>query len=558
MAVFVLDKSGKPLMPCSEKRARLLLERGRARIHRILPFVIRLVDRKAGESSFQPLRVKLDPGRKITGIALVKEKKDTITVLNLFDLVYRGHQMRDKTGKITNFIVIMDDVSERKNSEEIIRKLAYYDHLTELPNRRHFKESLEQAKNWCGRHGGYVAICYIDIDRFKVINDSFGYSTGDMLLQEISRRLRNSVRDFDTVAHMGGDEFSIVIRGIAQAENAACLVERCLESMRTPITIEGTDMYVTGSAGISIYPTDSENTDELLRMTDSALYDAKGSGKNTYRFYSKILHDHAIERMAIEMALRSALANDEFHLVYQPKIDAISGGIVGLEALIRWIHPTLGFVSPDVFIPVAEESRLIASIGEWVVYKTCWQMREWIQGGWEDVSVSVNFSALQFQDKNLFSLLKEVLAIYRINPAQFEIEITESALMHSPDEAYITLEQIRKIGSNISIDDFGTGYSSLMYLKNFPVQILKIDRSFVHDITMNEKDKLITNVIINFAHSFKLKVVAEGVETLEQLEMLRGMGCDCIQGYYYSKPLQPAALLEFRKKLNQNLQTQTV
>ncbi|MDD5329996.1 MAG: EAL domain-containing protein [Sulfuricella sp.] len=453
--------------------------------------------------------------------------------------------VKNEYGAVTHFVGMMEDISERKLAESTIRRLAFYDPLTDLPNRRLMRERLERAIIWSRREESLTALLYIDLDRFKTVNDTLGHGIGDALLKAVSARLAHCVREEDTIARLGGDEFAVVLGNVHGSEEAATVAEKIIEIMEAPFPLGGHEVFASASIGISLYPTDSTNLDTLLKNADIALYQAKDLGRNTFQFYSESVNTLAMERLELEIGLRKAVERGELYLEYQPQLDLANGEIVGLEALARWRHPTLGSIPPAKFIPLAEETRLIVPIGEWLLRAACNQLRAWHDAGFGHLSVAVNLSAVQFRQKGLLETVARALDEAGIPPGKLELEITESILMSNTGETIATLNGLSGLGVRLSIDDFGTGYSSLGYLKRFPVSTLKIDRSFVRDITVDPDDRAIAEAVIALARSLKLWVIAEGVETQAQLEILRQLDCDGIQGYLISRPMAADKVAEF-------------
>jgi len=437
--------------------------------------------------------------------------------------------------------VVLRDITERKKSAERLTYLAQYDTLTGLPNRNLFHDRLSLAVAKAKRSGQMLALMFMDLDRFKEINDTLGHATGDKVLQAAAALLRKSLREVDTVARLGGDEFTIILENIADAGHVTAIAEKIRQALAGPIITEGGhDVFITGSIGITLYPRDADNIDALLQAADVAMYQAKEEGRNTYAFYAPDLNAQAAGRLQMEGLLRRALEREEFVVHYQPKVDVQSGRITGMEALIRWNSNELGLVSPGQFIPVAEKSGLIVAIGAWVLKAACAQNKAWQDQGFPSLLVSVNLSPRQFREKNLVEMIAGVLADTGLEPRFLDLEITEGMVMHNAETAIALLERLHRLGIQLSVDDFGTGYSSLAYLKRFPVQTLKIDQSFVRDLTVAGNDTGIVKAIIAMAESLKLGVVAEGVETREQLACLASLHCGQYQGYYFSKPV-PAA-----------------
>jgi diguanylate cyclase (GGDEF)-like protein/PAS domain S-box-containing protein len=453
--------------------------------------------------------------------------------------------VRDIRGNLTHYIAIFADISELKAADERIRFLAQHDALTGLPNRILLQDRLLQAMAIAQRDSEKIAILFIDLDHFKTINDSLGHHVGDRLLQEVAARLSGCVRAIDTVSRQGGDEFVIVLAQIRNPADAAHVAQKILTSVALPYDIDGLELHITPSIGIAVYPDDGRDSESLIKNADAALYHAKENGRNNYQYFTESLNTRAFERLSLENSLRRALERGEFRLHYQPLIDLTSGAIVGVEALIRWQHPDFGLVMPDRFIMVAEDTGLIVPIGEWVIQEACRQNNAWQKAGLPPIRVSVNLSALQFKQRNLDEVIARILAESGVSPGLLELELTESAIMNGTESTVETLRNFKTMGLRLSIDDFGTGYSSLSYLKRFPIDKLKIDRSFVRDVSTDPDDAAIASAIIAMAHSLRLKVIAEGVETKEQLDFLLREGCDGAQGYYYSKPLPAAEMEQF-------------
>jgi diguanylate cyclase (GGDEF)-like protein len=442
---------------------------------------------------------------------------------------------------------ITRDVTERKQTERRLKQLAHFDSLTGLPNRVQFIERLEQAMADANRHERLVGVVFLDLDRFKYINDSLGHEKGDGLLREVAMRLSGVVRRGDTVARLSGDEFALVLADMGHVDDAIHVAQKILDVFHQPFRVAGHDLFVTASLGITLYPFDDRGAHELLRNADVAMYRAKESGKNNYQFYVAEMTAKVSERLTLENDLRSALERGEFSLNYQPIADCRSGRIIGMEALLRWKHPERGMISPTLFIPLAEETGYIISIGEWVLRTACEQCRRWQKMGYPSLYVAVNLSSRQFHQKDLPASIYQILQDTGLNPASLGLELTEGLVMQQAVASVNTLRELKAMDIRISIDDFGTGYSSLSYLKRFPIDVLKIDQSFVRDIPQDEDDAAIASTIITMAHSLGLKVVAEGVETMDQLKFMRQHGCDAMQGYYLSKPLPPVQFEAFLK-----------
>ena len=426
---------------------------------------------------------------------------------------------------------------ERKRIQEGLSYLAQYDSLTGLANRNLFRERLGRALIRVDRNKSLVALMFIDLDRFKNINDTLGHDAGDKLLIEVSRRLEKCTRDGDTVARLGGDEFTVILEDIKHVDDAAVIARKILVAMEPAIKLSGYEVFVTPSIGITIYPLDDTSVNNLLKNADTAMYRAKERGRNGFQFYTAGMNTRTIERLELEAGLRRALKNEEFVLYYQPKIAIDNRQIIGAEALIRWQYKKLGLIPPLKFIPIAEETGLIVPIGEWVIRTACKQVASWQEAGFTDLRMAVNISARQFTDSDIVKVVLDAVIQTNIKPQHLEVEITESMLMEDTSINISALKELKEHGVHISIDDFGTGYSSLSYLKRFHIDALKIDQSFVRDITTDSDDAAIASAVIALGQSLHLTVVAEGVETEEQLSFLKKQGCHEAQGYLFSKPV---------------------
>jgi len=439
----------------------------------------------------------------------------------------------------------------RQLADASARHAARHDVLTNLPNRLALAEAADGAIGESRRDDTQFALMVMNVDRLKTINDSLGHEAGDALLKELAQRLRGVLRRSDMLARLAGDEFTILARNLNGPEDAEAIVEKIREALAAPFLANRLELHASVSIGISLFPQDGHSFELLLRRADVAMRAAKEAALGSHRFFALEMSSIADDRLAVETDLRRALELDQLELHYQPKVDIGTGRVRSAEALIRWRHPDRGLVPPNVFIPVAEESGLIIPIGEWVLRRACKQLREWIDEGMRPVRVAVNLSAKQFQQANLTEVVKSALAESRLEPGYLELELTESAVMHDAEKSAETLAALSTMGVHISIDDFGTGYSSLSYLRRFPLDKLKIDRSFIRDLMQNPDDVSIVRAIISLAHSLRLRVVAEGVETADQLEFLRNLGCDQYQGFYYSPAVPPDAFAELIRRLRE-------
>jgi diguanylate cyclase (GGDEF)-like protein/PAS domain S-box-containing protein len=454
-------------------------------------------------------------------------------------------RVKNVEGTVINHLAIFSDISERRLAQERIQQLAHYDVLTGLPNRVLFSDRLEQAMIFAQRNHSKISLLFLDIDRFKQINDTLGHGVGDQLLQSVGQRLLECVREQDTVSRQGGDEF-IVVLADADAEGAELVADKIMHNITQPYMIEQHDLRITASIGIAVYPDHAQDCESLIKYADVAMYQAKESGRNCYLRFDPTMNASSYERLQLETALRGALERDELRIFYQAQVNLSDGRVVGCEALVRWQHPSLGMIYPEKFIPLAEETGLIVAINYWVLEQAVKQCRVWRDAGFEFLTMSVNLSALQFRQHNLLQQIRDLLQKYAVPASVLDLELTEGILMQGVERTLATLHELAAMGVIISIDDFGTGYSSLSYLKRFPIQQLKIDQSFVRDVTTDASDATMVRTIILMAHSLRLQVIAEGVETQEQVAFLRQCGCERAQGYHFSRPVAAA---EFEKQL---------
>ncbi|WP_018413115.1 putative bifunctional diguanylate cyclase/phosphodiesterase [Methyloversatilis thermotolerans] len=474
---------------------------------------------------------------------------------NAVTLYEQALPVRDEFGRVVRIEGVTQDVTEREQAERRMRFLAYHDSLTGLANRQMFREMLDHTIARSGRSGKRCALLYLDLDRLKRINDSFGHTLGDQILREVASRLTSSLRSADViareesaheevVARLGGDEFTVLLTELARPDDAARVAARICAELSRPLQVAHIELVVTASVGIAIFPDNGGDPETLLRHADMAMYAAKQRGRNTYEFFTEAMQLQAVERLSLEQDLARALESGQFELHYQPQVDAASGRIVSAEALLRWLHPERGMVSPVQFIPVAEETGLIGPLGEWVVLDACRHIAKWLADGVPAVPVAVNLSAHNFRSDSLLTSIAHALESTGIPPQYLHIELTESAIMQEPEEAKLTLEALKAMGLKLSIDDFGTGYSSLSTLKQYPIDLLKIDRSFVRDLPDDASSASIVEAILALARALDLGVVAEGVETAQQRDFLAGHDCGLMQGYLFSKPLPGPAFIE--------------
>ena len=463
--------------------------------------------------------------------------------------------VRDGPDRISHYIFTSIDISDRKRSEERIRYLALHDVLTGLPNRSLCAERLREAIDRAQAAGRGVGVLFIDLDRFKNINDSLGHHVGDALLRSVAQRFADSVRQVDTVSRLGGDEFMVILDGVRGSDELQAVVEqRILPAVREPHEVHGSRLYVSCSVGMAMYPEDGADIDTLMRHADMAMYDSKSSGRDTARFFTPAMNARAQQRQQVESCLRHAIERGELWLAYQPRIEAQSGHIIGVEALLRWHSPELGAVPPAEFIPIAEESGQIVALGDWVIQQACAQHDAWRRSGLGELTVSLNMSAVQLRTSGVPEVLRAALAAHQVNPAHLEVELTESTLMETAEETMAQLHALKALGLTLSIDDFGTGYSNLNYLNRFPIDKLKIDRSFVQQMLEDPAQLAIARAIIGLGHTLGLRVVAEGVERPEHVQMLHAARCDELQGFHFGRPMPPAELERWLRSHKQPLE----
>lgn len=452
-------------------------------------------------------------------------------------------------GQLTHYITFLEDVTERKQKEETIEHMAFYDQLTDLPNRAMFDSRLKLAIKHAYRSGDKVAVGLVDLDRFKNINDTLGHAVGDDFIKLVGQRLFECLEENHTLARMGGDEFMILLTDIKNFKDVFKTIQNIMDTFNSPFLFANQELHIKASMGIALFPEDGDDAQSLVKNADTALHEAKNLGRNHYKFYTAKLNASAFEQLTLETALRQALELEQFAVYYQPQVNLKTGKIIGMEALVRWMHPEMGLVPPVQFIPLAEETGLIVPLGEWVLRTACQQTLSWQQMGFAPLRLAVNLSARQFQEPELVETVLGICKQTGLAPQSLELEITESILMKDISIATMILKWLNKKGVRIAIDDFGTGYSSLAYLKKFPINNLKIDRSFIRDCLTNKDDAAIVSSIASIANNLNLKIIAEGVETEDQLKFINDVGCNEIQGYYFSPPVPPA---EFAQMLKQD------
>jgi len=515
--------------------------------------VFRVVDAQSRKSTPNPMEMAVRQNRTVhlpSNCVLIQRDGGEIPIAGSVAPI------GDREGKATGVVIVFQDVSSGQTMALQMAHAAHHDFLTGLPNRRLLNDRVSQAILSATRNGKKVAVLFLDLDGFKHTNDSLGHSIGDRVLQSFAKRLVDSVRGSDTVSRQGGDEFVVLLSEVEHSEGVAITARRLLHLGAEPHTIDQHDLYVTACIGVSIYPDDGLDVETLIKNADTAMYQAKENGRQSYQFFKPAMNVRAVERQSIEGSLRRALERQEFAVQYQPKINLTTGEISGAEALIRWTHPTRGQVSPAQFIPVAEDCGLILPIGNWVLREACKQARAWVKAGLPLGTMGVNISAVEFRNEDFLEGVFGILKDTGLNPNLLELELTESVLMKHPESTASVLQALRAKGVQVAVDDFGTGYSSLSYLQKFSIDALKIDQSFVRRITSAPDETTIVTAIISMARSLKLRVVAEGVETLKELEFLQAHQCDEAQGYYFSRPILPeqfAKLLE--TGISETLQT---
>ena len=535
-----------------------------------LDFQGKVISYRLGQSSYHYLKSEKIINQHIKNVldievvekfeVSIKQVLDQLATKNFEFVIYHNrkiyyYEVRMMPVKSKEVIALIRDVTDRKVAEEQIAFLAYHDSLTALPNSRLFKDRLSHAISIAERNNKILAIMFLDLDRFKLINDTMGHPAGDELLKITSERLIEAVRKTDSIAvsangnsssiaRFGGDEFTILLDDVENVQAIIRIAERIVESVSQPLMLDRQEVHISTSIGIAIYPDDGDKADVILKHADSAMYHAKAQGRNNFQFFTEEMNSSSIELLSLENNLHKALVQNELCLYYQPQVSVVTGQVVGMEALIRWQHPEKGFVSPSVFIPLAEETGMIMQIGEWVFREACTQGVSWLKDGYRLEKISVNLSARQLKDEGLPRLIALILKETGMPADKLCIELTETALILEPDVALARLKKIKELGVSLSLDDFGTGYSSLSYLKRFPIDTLKIDQAFIRDVKVDHEDAALVKAIIAMAHGLGMEVIAEGVEIQEQLEFLGANACDTIQGYLFSRPLPAKEMVE--------------
>jgi diguanylate cyclase (GGDEF)-like protein/PAS domain S-box-containing protein len=506
-------------------------------IDKPLAEVFRIIDGSTRKTARDPLEMAVEQNRTVgLTVNCVLIRRDGFESA----IEDSAAPIHDRAGHIIGAVIVFHDVSAARAMSIQMTHSAQHDVVTNLPNRLLLNDRISQSIALALRQNKSLAVIFLDLDRFKYINDSLGHETGDRLLRSVSKRLLASVRGSDTVSRQGGDEFVILLSGIGHPEDAARSAKKILLSLSAPHSIAGQDLHIDGSIGISVYPEDGKNAETLIKNADTAMYHAKETGRNNFQFFKGDMNLRAVERQSLEGSLRHALEGEQFLLHYQPKVNLDTGEITGVEALIRWQHPDRGLMSPDRFIPIAEDCGLIVRIGRWVLREACRQTREWQDAGWLRLPIAVNVSALEFRDPGFIDSVRTVLQETGLEARYLELELTEGVLMEDGQSTAAVLQELKEMGVRLAVDDFGTGYSSLSYLQQFPIDVLKIDQSFVHHITGNPDDSPIVSAIIDMGKNLKQRVIAEGVETQGQLAFLQAQRCAEGQGYLFSRPLGAA------------------
>jgi diguanylate cyclase (GGDEF)-like protein/PAS domain S-box-containing protein len=507
--------------------------------------VVRIIDTATGATVLNPMTAAALQDTTVgLPIACILVRRDGVEL----PIEDSSAPIHDRSGAIVGAVMVFHDVTTTRSLTNRLAYSAHHDSLTDLPNRVLLNDLLGKTLRTAKRHNAVLAVLYLDLDRFKHINDSLGHAVGDRLLQAVALRLVECVRASDTVCRLGGDEFVIILSEVAHAEDAAVCAEKLLESLRLPLVIDLQELHISSSIGIAIFPSDGAGVEDLLKNADSAMYEAKGLGRDNYQFYRRELNSGASERQLLETGLRYAVERNEFELNYQPIMNLATGGCSGVEALLRWHHATRGRLPPSEFIGIAEDSRSIVQIGRWVLREACRHAKVWQQARATDLRLCVNVSAVELRSKEFVAAVGAILAETGFNPALLELELTETFLMQESKSTDIVLQALKGLGVTLALDDFGTGYSSLSYMRRFPVDTLKVDRSFVRDLITDAADAGVVSAVIQMGKSLQMRVVAEGVETRDQLLCLREMACAEAQGYYFSRPLNAAAFSDLMRR----------
>jgi diguanylate cyclase (GGDEF)-like protein/PAS domain S-box-containing protein len=519
--------------------------------------VFEIIDGSTRQPSRNPMKLAIEQNR-IVGLTpnciLIRRDRCESTIED------SAAPIHDRLGLVTGGVIVFHDVSmasamalemsDLAQHDVLMSHLAQHDVLTDLPNRTLLTDRLTQAISYARRHGNQLAVLFLDLDGFKHINDSLGHAIGDKLLQSVATRLTACIRDSDTVSRHGGDEFVVLLSDVTHPADAAISARKILTALTRPHRVAEHDLAVTASIGLSTYPADGQDVETLIKNADAAMYEAKELGRNNYQFFKSDMNALAVQRKSLEDSLGVALEREEFVLHYQPKVDLNTGAITSVEALVRWQHPDRGLLPPLQFVPIAEDCGLIVPIGQWVLCEACRQARAWQDAGLQAIPIAVNVSSKEFRSKDFLKNVQAILRHTRLEPRYLELELTESVFMQYAESTASALEALKGMGVRLAVDDFGTGYSSLSYLRRFPIDVVKIDQSFVHKITSDVGDAIITNAVINMGKSLKQKVIAEGVETIDQLTFLLARGCDEGQGYYFNRPM---VAQEFAKLLETDI-----
>ena len=504
-----------------------------------LPFL-----RESDTEQARSFRARILSGEVLKQIEVLRQRRDGSPI----HLSLSAAPLRDAQGQLTGYFSILADITQRKLAEDRIRFLAFHDTLTHLPNRQLLQERFEQARGYAARGSTRIAMLFVDLDNFKRVNDSLGHDVGDAVLKEVAARLQTCVRETDTISRQGGDEFILLLSEVDQADDAVPALVKIMETVQLPYLVAGHEISLSASIGLALYPDDGLDFETLLKKADVAMYQAKDAGRNAYRFFDEAMNREAVEYLVLRNDLRRALDRGELRLHYQPQFDLASNRVVGVEALLRWEHPEKGLLTPERFIPIAEESGLIVPMGHWVIQEACRQGMAWRAQGLPALTMAVNLSAVQFRRGDIEESVSEALRNSGLPAELLELELTESIMLQNAEDVLAVIRRLKRLGVTLSIDDFGTGYSSLSYLKRFEVDKLKIDKSFVRDLASDPDDAAIVRAIVQLARSLNLHTIAEGVETAEMLALLRVYECDVAQGYHLARPLPAQQCTDFLRQ----------